>query len=223
MTDISRRRLLGGATLASAAAAFAALGPAEASAGAVRLHFKLHAWFFSNETHQVPPIDPQVFVVDPAAAAGVGPQGIRHVGGFRPAPMFGPHDIGVYNALGKPLGFTLAAWFAGFGLVRVTPAGPGSLVACRFRHLRANGVYSLFENHFDQRPVGFTPLDGAGRANNFVADANGSARVVVHTPAPLTYANAVLLVYHSDSKTHGMSRGEIGVTAHHQLIARLPA
>ena len=223
MTDISRRRVLTGATLTSASVAFAALRSAEASAGGVRLHFKLHAWFFSHETHQVPPIDPQVFVVDPAAAGAVGPQGIRHAAGFRPAPMFGPHDIGIYNAHGKPLGFTLAAWFAGFGLVRITPAGAGSMVACRFRHLRPNGVYSLFENHFDRKPVGFTPLDGAGRAINFLADANGDATIVVRTPAPLTHANAVLLVYHSDNKAHGMSRGEIGVTAHHQLIARLPA
>ena len=35
-------------------------------------------------------------------------------------------------------------------------------------------------------------------------------------------ANAVLLVYHSDRKTHGPSRGRIGINAHHQLIARLP-
>jgi hypothetical protein len=33
----------------------------------------------------------------------------------------------------------------------------------------------------------------------------------------------VLVVYHSDGKTHGDSRGEIGVGAQHQLIARLPA
>ena len=221
MTDISRRKVLAGATSASVAVALAAAPPA--TAGVVSLHFKLHAWFFSHEAHVVPPVDPHAFVADPAAAGGVGPQGIRHAAGFRPAPMFGPHDIGVYNALGKPLGFTLAAWFAGFGLVRITPAGAGALVACRFTHLRPNGVYSLFENHFDQKPVGFTPLDGAGRANNFVADANGSATIVVRTPAPLTHANAVLLVYHSDNKSHGISRGEIGVTAHHQLIARLPA
>ncbi|MGC8478239.1 MAG: hypothetical protein ACP5NP_17955, partial [Acetobacteraceae bacterium] len=157
------------------------------------------------------------------AAAGVGPQGIRHVGGFRPALLFGPHDIGVYNALGRPLGFTLAAWFAAHGAVRISAAGAGARVACRFHRLRPNGVYSLFENHFDQKPVGFTALDGAGTRNNFIADANGDASIVVRTSAPLTHANAVLLVYHSDNKTHGRLRGKLGVTAHHQLIARPPA
>jgi hypothetical protein len=38
----------------------------------------------------------------------------------------------------------------------------------------------------------------------------------------LTGANAVLLVYHSDGRTHGTSRGQLGVTAHHQLIAKVP-
>jgi hypothetical protein len=31
-----------------------------------------------------------------------------------------------------------------------------------------------------------------------------------------------VLIYHSDGQTHGASRGQLGVTAHHELIARLP-
>lgn len=213
MIALSRRFVLTGPALAAVAAA---MPRADAATAEASLSFKLHAWFFSHEMHQVPPIDPQVFVVDPAAKAGVGPQGIRHAAGFSPAPMAGPQDIGVYNALGTPLGFTLAQWFAAHGTVRIA----GTHVACRFQQLRPNGVYSLFENHFDQHPIGFTPLDGAGTHNNFVADANGTASIVVQAPAPLTHANAVLLVYHSDNQAHGTSRGQIGVTAHHQLIAR---
>jgi len=223
MTALSRRFVLAGSALAAAASVVAVVPRAIARTGTVALDFKLHAWFFSREAHQSLPVDPHAFVVDPKAAAAIGPQGIHHVAGFRPALMFGPHDIGVYNALGKPLGFTLAEWFAAHGTVRITTAGAGAQVACRFHRLRPNGVYSLFENHFDQKPIGFTPLDGAGTRNSFVADANGDASIVVRTPAPLTHANAVLLVYHSDNKTHGISRGAIGVTAHHQLIARLPA
>lgn len=223
MTIVTRRFVLFGSALASAAVAVATVPRANAGTGAEALYFKLHAWFFSHEMHLAQPIDPQVFVADPNVVAGIGPQGIRHVAGFRPALMFGPHDVSLYNALGKPLGFTLAEWFAGHGMVRITAAGPGARVACRFQQLRPSGVYSLFENHFDQKPVRFTPLDGTGTRNSFVADANGDASVVVETPTPLTHANAVLLVYHSDNKTHGASRGEIGVTAHHQLIARLPA
>ena len=44
--------------------------------------------------------------------------------------------------------------------------------------------------------------------------------MTVTAPQLLTHANAVLLVYHSDKTFHGDQRGEIGVTAHHQLIAR---
>ena len=36
------------------------------------------------------------------------------------------------------------------------------------------------------------------------------------------HANAILLVYHSDSKTHGSDRGTIGVNAFDHLIACLP-
>lgn len=111
----------------------------------------------------------------------------------------------------------------GQGSVRITPAGNGAKIACRFTQLRPNGIYSLFENHFDQKPVGFSPSDGTGKTNSFTADANGSAAITVISPRKLTHDNAVLLVYHSDNKPHGMERGEIGVTAHHQIIARIPA
>jgi hypothetical protein len=81
-------------------------------------------------------------------------------------------------------------------------------------------IYSLFENHFDQKPVGFTPLDGAGTDNDFVAGPDGRAVKTLTAPAPLTHDNAVLVVYHSDGKSHGTTRGMIGVDAHHQPIAR---
>jgi hypothetical protein len=82
--------------------------------------------------------------------------------------------------------------------------------------------FSLFENHFDQTPIGFTPVDGTGNGNSFVADSNGSGFVSIIAPTQMTHANAVLVVYHSDNQTHGSERGAIGETAHHQLIARLP-
>jgi len=82
------------------------------------------------------------------------------------------------------------------------------------------GQYSLFENHFDQQPIVLTPLDGEGTDNNFVANAQGEAVATTVAPAVLTRDNAVLLVYHSDGKVHGKARGDVGVDAHHQLIAR---
>jgi hypothetical protein len=183
----------------------------------------LHAVFFSRETHQPKPLDPDVFVADAAAKAGIGPQGIRHVAGFPPAFLADPPSAALFNADGHPLGFALAEWLAAKGSAQISPAAAGVTAACRFTALLPNGVYSLFENHFDQTPIGFTPLDGTGETNNFTAAANGQAIISVAAPHPLTHANAILLVYHSDHRAHGLSRGVPGVTAHHQLIARMPA
>ncbi len=216
MRTITRRQILG--TIATAGV----VPFATTHAATLDLQFILHAVFFSNETHQAKPLDPQVFVKDASAPAAVGPQNIRHVAGFRPALLAGPLDVEVFNAEGKSLGFTLAEWLAAKGSARIRPVGKGARIACRFTQLRPNGVYSLFENHFDQKPIGFTPADGTGRTNSFTADANGSAAISLLSPRPLTHENAILLVYHSDNKSHGAQRGEIGVTAHHQLIARIP-
>jgi len=57
------------------------------------------------------------------------------------------------------------------------------------------------------------------RAAN-ISPTKRAAWVTLTAPQMLTHANAVLLVYHSDKTFHGDQRGEIGVTAHHQLFAR---
>lgn len=222
MNKLSRRRLLGaGVTLGIAAAGRT---QAWAAPETVRdLPFILHAVFFSDETHQAQPIDPHAFVKDPSAPAAIGPQNIPHIAGLRPALVAGSLDVEAFNAQGKSLGFSLADWFAAKGSVKITSSDAGVRLDCRFTQLRPNGVYSLFENHFDQKPIGFTPSDGSGEGNSFTADVNGSAAVSMKSPHPLTHDNAVLLVYHSDGVTHGLERGEIGVTAHHQIIARVPA
>jgi hypothetical protein len=211
-------------TLAAAGLIVATTGVAWASAPAP-MPFQTHAAFFSTEMKLAAPIDPQVFVADQAAQAATGPQGIKHAAGFRPAMIQSDAaSTKVNNADGKPLGFTLGAWLGATGQVTITPrkAG-GETVTARFHGLRPHARYSLFENHFDQKPIGFTPLDGKGTANSFRTDAKGNARITVTTPDMLTHANAVLVVYHSDGKAHGDSRGEVGVNAQHQLIARLPA
>ena len=224
MPSFSRRGLFGltAACVPAALVTAGGLGRAMAAPAAQNLPFMLHAVFFSNEMHIARPLDPHAFVQDEAAPAAVGPQNIHHAAGFRPALVAGPLDVATFNANGQSLGFTLADWFGAKGDVRLTRSGAGARVACRFTGLRPNGVYSLFENHFDKTPIGFTPLDGTGRGNDFTADANGSAAISLRSPGKLTHDNAVLLVYHSDHKAHGDQRGEIGVTAHHQLIARIP-
>ena len=159
---------------------------------------------------------------DPASPGATGPQNIQHIAGFRPALIEqDAKTTPLFNAKGESLGFDLGQWLGATGGVTITPSANGkATISAQFSKLQPGGFYSLFENHFDQQPVGFTPLDGAGKANNFVADKKGAARVTVTAPQMLTHANAVLLVYHSDKAFHGDQRGEIGVTAHHQLIAR---
>jgi hypothetical protein len=189
----------------------------------VELDFVTHASFFSQETKQPSPLDPQVFVRDGAAPAAIGPQGIEHVAGFRPLLLSDPPNTKVNSAKGTPLGFTAGKWLAASGQVTITPDPKGGAkILARFEGLKPGGAYSLFENHFDTGPVSFTPLDGRGTHNSFKARRDGSASVSVHSPDMPTSVNAVLLVYHSDGKSHGESRGEIGVTAHHQLIAKVP-
>jgi hypothetical protein len=209
-----------------AAVALALMGGFGSSHAAApgRLSFTTHAAFFSSETKQPKALDPQAFVQDAAAPAATGPQNIQHAAGFRPALIEqDAKTTPLYNAKGEALGFDLGDWLDAKGVVTITPAAHGTArISARFTGLRPGGSYSLFENHFDQQPVGFTPLDGAGKANNFIAGKNGAARISLVTPQMPTHANAVLLVYHSDKTFHGDQRGEIGVTAHHQLIARLP-
>ena len=222
MQTITRRQILGAASMLGIAPLAMTRVAAAAQTG-LDLQFILHAVFFSDETHQVKPLDPHAFVKDASAPAAVGPQNIAHAAGFRPALVAGPFDVEVFNAQGKSLRCSLADWFAAKGSVKITPSGTGAKIDCQFTRLRPNGTYSLFENHFDQKPVGFTPLDGTGKGNSFTADTSGSAAISLVSPRPLTHDNAVLLVYHSDNTAHGTERGEIGVTAHHQIIVRIPA
>ena len=205
-------------------AATSFVGAQALAATPLKLTFETHAAFFSSETKQPKAIDPEVFVQDAPAKAATGPQGIKHVRGMRPA-FIGqdPKSSKLFNANAKPLGFTLGQWLGASGSASITPTKNGhAVVEADFKGLRPSGRYSLFENHFDEKPIGFTPLDGAGKTNNFTAQKNGAASISVTAPKMLTHANAVLLVYHSDGKAHGASRGKIGVNAHHQLIARIP-
>ncbi|MDE2571584.1 MAG: hypothetical protein KGM44_03560 [bacterium] len=185
------------------------------------LSFVLHAAFFSLETKQPTLVDPQVFVKQDGAPGGVGPQNITHASGLRPVQLMDPPESALYAANGTPLGVTLQTWTAAQGLVDLTAEGSDDThVAARFVRLIPNGRYSLFEAHFAPEGNTFTPLDGMGRSNSFTAAADGGAAIALTAPGTMTHADAVLLVYHSDGKDHGAQRGTVGVTAHHQLIAR---
>ncbi|NMM04366.1 hypothetical protein HHL24_41795 [Paraburkholderia sp. RP-4-7] len=190
---------------------------------AVTLSFETHAAYFSREVASPTVLDPQVFVLDKSAQVERHWQDIEHVAGVRNAHADDPAGGEIYNATGSPLGMTLGQWLHAGGSVTLAPRADGREDVTVVLHgLKQGGRFSLFETHFDRKPFGFTPVDGAGTGNSFVADAAGSASVAMTAPAQMTHANAVLIVYHSDNLTHGSERGSMGETAHHQLIARLP-
>lgn len=202
-----------------------ALGTADAQPGpasAKTYGFVTHAAFFSLESKQANLIDPHVFETDATAVAGTGAQGIAHATGVRPA--FGVDDpaTSVVTAQGRALGFTLGQWLGARGSVTLTPGGTTTAAAFIFAGLVPDGRYSLFENHFSEAGVTFTPLDGAATTNSFSAARDGTAAVRLTIPGAVTHAEGLLLVYHSDGHDHGMQRGALGIDAHHQLIVRIP-
>ena len=211
-------RTLGVAVLAAAVG----LVPA-AALGAPSAHLMVpHSAFFSLETHQDVLMDPQVFVAAPGAPASTGPRGIPIAAGERSALMTDDPQVPLLNAQGRALGVTAGTWFGGRGTIVFDPAEAHPRIAAAFAGLVPNGVYSLFEVTFGPSSNTFAPLDGTGRTNTFTANADGNGSIDVVAPAPLTHANGVVLVWHSDGTAHGTDRGQAGVTAHHQLIYRVP-
>ena len=188
------------------------------------LPFVGHGAFFSQETNRSPAIDPQVFVKDVSAAEGTGPQNIAHAAGLRPARLDDSPELVLYNANGDSLGFTLDRWLAASGTLSIDaqPGGPTRL-SMSFRKLIPFGVYSIFRATFSPDGTTFVPIDGDGTTNTFTSAVDGSANFSVTMPAGrLSHANAIVLILHSDSQEHGVTRGLIGLNAHHQLIVRIP-
>ena len=216
-TRLNRRLVL----LTAAAGLLVASVESGFSASPLKMDFVTHAAFFSAETKQPKTLDPQVFVEDVSAPEATGPQGIKHVAGVRPALV--DQDVKtskLFNAEHKPLGFDLQSWLSATGTVSIAEKDGKVTLEAAFKNLQPNASYSLFENHFDTKPISFTPMDGAGKTNSFTAKADGTASVTVTLPSVPTHDNAVLVVYNSGGQPHGMERGSIGVDAHHQIIAR---
>ncbi|HLN47727.1 MAG TPA: hypothetical protein VK216_05630 [Magnetospirillaceae bacterium] len=191
---------------------------------AVTLTFFPYGSFFSNDSGLAPPVDPQVFVKDEAAPAGVGPQSIAHEAGYRPALVQSdPATAPLFSAHGAPLGITLGQWIGATGTLEIVALNANAQsVVVHCEGLSPYGAYSLFTSRSDPQASVFAPLDGSGAGNSFVADAGGSATTTVLVSPPLAPASTIVVVFHSDGETHGLSRGAIGITSHNQLIARVP-
>ncbi len=206
--------------LAVIAALASALTAAPASAAYVTHAFVTGAeqWALESRADQL--ADPQVFVQQAGAAAVTGAQGIAHAAGYRPALMTDDPATPAYNAQGKALGFTVGGWFGARATVVYDPAAPKPQVAMGFAGLNPTGVYSIFL----RRPEpggGLGPLDATGARTTFNADPQGNAALQLTLGAPLLPGSTFVVFYHSDGSAHGTDPGQLGVTAHAQLMYRL--
>jgi len=218
MKRTHERRLI--LSAAAAGVLIASVGSGFA-ASPLKLEFVRHAAFFSAGTKQPKTLDPHVFIEDASAPEATGPQNIKHVAGVRPALVdLDAKTSKLFNAEHKPLGFDLQSWLSATGTVTIAEKDRQVTLDATFKGLQPNASYSLFENHFDTKPISFTPMDGAGKTNSFTTKADGTASVTVALPSMPTHDNAVLVIYNSGGQPHGMERGRIGVDAHHQIIAR---
>jgi hypothetical protein len=139
-----------------------------------------HAAFFSEEMKQSEVVDPHVFVQDTVAPETVGPLGIKHVAGLRPALIErDAKTLPLYTANGKALGMHLGTWLGATLAITITDVGGDARLDAVFSGLKPQGHYSLFERHSDQNPVTFTPMDGGGNGNSFATRADGTAKLSI--------------------------------------------
>jgi hypothetical protein len=207
--------------LSAAALAAAVVLTGMSFAASPKIDVITHAAFFSEEMRLSEVIDPHVFVQDTTAPEAVGPLGIKHAAGLRPALIErDAKTLPLYAANGKALGMTLETWLGAKLTFAITGAGGNARLDAALSGLRPRGHYSLFERHSDQRPVTFTPMGGEGNGSSFVAQADGTAKLSISLAQPLPRTSAVVLIYHSDDQAHGMERGRIGFDAHHVVMTR---
>lgn len=180
-----------------------------------------HAAFFSEETKQSETIDPHIFVQDAASPETVGPLGIKHAAGLRPALIErDAKTLLLYTADGKALGMNLGTWLGATLSIVISGTGGNARLEAAFSGLKPLGHYSLFERHSDQKTVTFTPMDGEGNNNSFVTHADGTAKLSIKLAQPLPPTSAIVLIFHSDNQAHGRERGRVGFNAHHVVMTR---
>ena len=182
--------------------------------------FMTHAAFFADATGGNAPVDPHVFVKDPAAAQGAGPEGVVHAASFRPENQASDdHTSPLYNANGKPLGFNIGQWLNVAGTVDVDSSGTGDRLHFGFTGLVQSGHYDLYR--LNPATGALFPLDGAGNGNGFVATPLGTADLYVTAPVHVTTFDRVLLIYNSDGLDHPSQPGAFGVDSHVEMVLRV--
>ncbi|HEX3466307.1 MAG TPA: hypothetical protein VHS78_19825 [Candidatus Elarobacter sp.] len=168
----------------------------------------------------------QVFVRDSSAPAQTDPRaGGMHDAGLRPPADTDSPNAQLTNAHGDALNVSIAGWRSASGQADFQPLmqGGGVRVRASFKGLIANGRYSLFLRQLAGRVgVVLTPVDIVGASNSFLADRDGNGIIAVDAPNPIPSGAQLVLIYHSDGAEHQSSPGNLGITAHEQLITRVP-
>jgi hypothetical protein len=184
-------------------------------------HYQLLMVAASAELGTNPVADPMTFMAAPGAPATVGPLSVRHVAGIAPAKQAGPPGSPLLGADGRPLGITLGQWEKARGTVVFSCAGSKRRAKSTLRGLIPSATYSVFVVHSALAGPGrFTPWgDPAGTTNNFKASPTGTATLTNTLNGCLSNADDIIIIWHSDGKTHGKSPGKIGVDWHTSLIA----
>jgi len=102
-----------------------------------------HAAFFSAEMKLSEVIDPHIFVRDTAVPEAVGPLGIKHAAGLRPALIErDAKTLPLYTADGKALGMNLGTWLGATLTIVITDADGDARLNAAFSGLRPYGHYS---------------------------------------------------------------------------------
>lgn len=179
--------------------------------------FLSHGAAYAQETGAEVSIDPHVFVADPNAPDTMGPEGIHHIAGIRPARIADDPKQPLINAQGDALDLTLQHWLATQGSAHEIEGSNGDL-AVRFTHLIPFGVYSMFLSRSDAGGYAFKPLRTDDGTNSFTASGDGAAKFTLPLDHPVHGSEAILLVYHSDDIDHEDQPGDLGVNAHVQLV-----
>jgi len=224
MKHSTYRRYFGIAIALSILLLLSACGSTTSTSGtqttSMKVVYELHMQFFSQESHLSAAIDPQMFVSAPATPEGLGPQNIKHVAGVKPVPAQDSPITPLLNAESTPLSVTLGTWKSTTGGATLSCRNGTETVTSSFQHLLPNAAYSLFIVHLHVNgSKRFTPLGAAnGSNNNFTSNAQGEGTKTSILSPCLNSSNAVVLVWHSDGHTHGVSLGVLGVTWHNQLI-----
>ena len=207
-----------------AALLLGACGSSSPQTNAVHAAYQLHMEFFSHESGLGTVIDPQMFIASPGAPAQIGPQMIPHVAGLMPVAHDAPSSTPLLDANGRPLDVTLGAWEKATGTLTLTCSKNVEAAKSQLTGLLPRSLYSVFVVHLKvDGPGRFTPFGNpAGTDDSFTSTRSGKAITTDHVNGCLDHQEAVVVIWHSDGKTHGAAPGILGLTWHNSVITQVP-